>query len=158
MATVTVEVSVVTTLPAASSMATLGWVDQAVLEEPPPGCWVKASCEAEPAVMVKLAELTLSESVASVAVRLKLPALSILQPEKEATPAVVVAEQPERVPVPVWMDKVMAFEEDTVLPEASSMLTTGWVDQAVLEEPPPGWVVKTTWLAEPEVILKADES
>ena len=44
----------------------------------------------------------------------------------------------------------------TTLPEASSTATVGWAPQAVPSAPPPGWVVKTSLVAVPAVMLKAE--
>jgi hypothetical protein len=61
------------------------------------------------------------------------PILLIEHPEKDATPAVVVAEQPDRVPLPglVPMANVIACVlEVTVSPAESSIVTTGCVPKA----------------------------
>ena len=42
----------------------------------------------------------------------------------------------------------------TTLPDSSSMVTAGWVPQAVLSAPPPGWALKTSWDPGPKVIVK----
>ena len=47
-------------------------------------------------------------------------------------------------------DRVVAVV--TVLPPASSTVTTGWVAQACPSTPPPGWVVKASWVAAPMVM------
>ena len=43
----------------------------------------------------------------------------------------------------------------TVLPPTSSMLTLGWAVHTAPLAPPPGWVLKTSWLAAPKVMEKA---
>ena len=40
----------------------------------------------------------------------------------------------------------------TVLPLVSSAVTTGWV-KAAPSPPPPGWVVKTSWVAAPALMV-----
>ena len=42
----------------------------------------------------------------------------------------------------------------TTLPEASSTVTAGWVPQAAPLAPPPGWVLKASWVAVPKVMVK----
>jgi hypothetical protein len=54
MARVTVLLSVVTTLPPASSTVTLGCVGKAVPPVELAGCWVNTSCAAGPTVMLKV--------------------------------------------------------------------------------------------------------
>ena len=44
----------------------------------------------------------------------------------------------------------------TTLPDWSSTLTAGWVVQVAPSAPPPGWVVKTSWVAGPEVMVNAE--
>jgi hypothetical protein len=54
------------------------------------------------------------------------PGVLMVQPPKLATPAVVVAEQPDRVPLPEEIAKVIPLASvATVLPPASSIVTTG---------------------------------
>ena len=43
----------------------------------------------------------------------------------------------------------------TTLPDWSSTLTAGWVVQVAPLAPPPGWVVKTSWVAVPTVMVNA---
>ena len=43
----------------------------------------------------------------------------------------------------------------TTLPDWSSTVTLGWVAQAAPSTPPPGWALKTSWLAAPKVMVKA---
>ena len=100
MAKVIVLVSVLTVLPPASSMVTVGWVDKAMLLTAPEGWVVKTSWDAEPTVTLNGALTpTKVPSEGSLALSVyPVPAASILQPEKAATPATVVGLQPERVP------------------------------------------------------------
>ena len=87
MTKVTVDVSVVTVLPPASCIATTGCAAQTVVAEPPPGCVVNASCVAAPTVMLKPL-LVAAVKEPSVARKMyPVPALSMLQPAKVATPA-----------------------------------------------------------------------
>ena len=41
----------------------------------------------------------------------------------------------------------------TMLPDASSMLTAGWSSRSQPSAPPPGWVLKTSWVAAPAVMV-----
>src|SRR5437660_863919 len=84
----------------------------------------------------------------------------MLHPAKVSTPAtaaLVLDGVQLRAPLPgglVPMARVMlAVELVTVLPPASCTVTTGWVPQATLRAPPPGWVVNASWLAAPTVML-----
>ena len=76
------------------------------------------------------------------------------RPEKVATPLEKVPEVPPAAmepPAPEAIDAPAVPElTDTTLPPESSTLTTGWVPRAaplasVLE----GWVVMTSWVADP---------
>ena len=61
-------------------------------------------------------------------------------------------------PLPGWvaMARVIeAAEVVTMLPPTSSTVTTGWVVQAAPLAPPPGWALKTSWVAAPMVMVKA---
>ena len=69
MASVIELVSVVTVLPPASSMVTVGWVLSADPPVPLPGWVVKTSWAAGPTVTSKALLVLLSESVVSVAVK-----------------------------------------------------------------------------------------
>ena len=65
---------------------------------------------------------------------------------KVATPAMaVLVAVPWREPVPVWIAAVTLIVESapvvTVLPKASSTVTTGWVPNAAPAVAPAGWVV-----------------
>ena len=74
----------------------------------------------------------------------------MVQPLKWATPAVVVAVQPDRAPRPEAFVRVMAFVSlVTVLPPASSMATTGCVTKALPPMALLGSVVKARWVAGP---------
>ena len=98
---------------------------------------------------MKLLELTVTApGPASVAPACRVcePAVSISRLLKVATPAtaatVVV---PWSEPPPVWIDAVTLTVESaplvTVLPNASSTVTTGWVPKAEPAVAPAGWVV-----------------
>ena len=93
-----------------------------------------------------------------------MPALSSLQPAKVATPAVTViglVVQPERVPpaglVPIVSVIWVVLSVVTMLPPASSTLTTGWAAKALPPAVLAGVVVKIVWVAGPTVMLKALE-
>ena len=86
-----------------------------------------------------------------------MPALPVIsQPAKVATPAlaasglVVQASVPPGLVPRARVIELVALV--TTLPEASSTLTAGWVPQAAPLAPPPGWVVKTSWVAVPTVM------
>ena len=82
--------------------------------------------------------------------------MSMAQPEKLATPKVVVALQPESVPLDglVPMAKVIeADEEVTVLPPASWTVTCGCAVKAVPPVAPAGWVEKASLAAAPTVTV-----
>ena len=86
IANVTLLLLVVITFPAASSTATVGCVPNATPPVEPLGCCVNANFAADPTVIVKLL-LVAAVSDPSVAVSVyPVPALSILQPAKPATP------------------------------------------------------------------------
>ena len=84
----------------------------------------------------------------------------ILQPAKEATPPVAPSGLVVQASVPpglVPMARVMELvAEVTTLPDWSSTLTPGWVVQVAPSAPPPGWVVKASWVAAPGVMVKAE--
>src|SRR5450631_1800066 len=123
----------VTGLPPASWTATTGWVPKATPPVEPDGLVVKASLLAGPVAMVKL---VLSAEVRPLedAVSEYVPALSIRQPAKVATPAeaLVGFEVQVRVaPAGVTMFRVTGAElRATVVPLASWTATTGWVPKA----------------------------
>ena len=76
----------------------------------------------------------------------------ILHPVNVATPEVAVTElsAQARLPSPEATARVTgSFESVTVLPLASSMVTTGWVVKAVPLTAPAGWVVTDRWVAAP---------
>ena len=80
----------------------------------------------------------------------------MVQPLKLATPAVVVDTQPDKVPVPEKMAKEMSFVSvATVLPPASSIVTTGCTPNGVFAAAFPASVVKTSCTGAPTATLKA---
>src|SRR6202035_219329 len=115
MATVTLEVSVVTVLPDASCTVTTGWVAKRAVLAAPTGWVVTASLAAAPAEMAKLEE-TAWVNTPSVAARVK-----VAMP---ATAATVVV--PERVPPgPLLMARVTLEVAPVRLPPASRTRTVG---------------------------------
>ena len=93
------------------------------------------------------------------------PGLSTAHPPNEATPPVAesgfvvhVSCAPD-VPLPEVIARVTELVSDeTRFPLASSTCTTGWVEKAVPATVDAlGEVVKTSWLAEAKVMLKALE-
>ena len=92
----------------------------------------------------------------SSALRMYGPAVSIEHPLKVPTPDVVVSEQPESVACArTDRHRDRRVSVVTVLPPASSMVTTGWVPKALPATASSGSVVKTSWLAVPTVTSKA---
>ena len=150
-ANVTVEESEVTVLPPASSTVTTG----SVAKPAPPvavgdGWVVNARWLATPVPTLKELLVALRASPASVAVRVYAPAVSMVQPVKLATPAVVVSEQPERAPAPVLIARMMGcVSKATVLPPASSIATTGCATKALPPVAPPGSFRKARRVAGP---------
>ena len=82
----------------------------------------------------------------------------ILQPAKEAVPPLAASGLVVQASVPpglVPRARVMELVAvGTMLPPASSTLTAGWVPQAAPLAPPPGWALKTSWVAVPMVMVK----
>ena len=161
MVAVTVEESLVTTLPLESSTLITGWVDRAapeasVLE----GAVEITSLVAAPVARVMVLEAALVK-VPLEKVSVVVAPLSPLRvsPLKVATPAVMVAVAPaEMVGAPVEVAVMVPVALVTTLPPESSTLATGWTDRAAplvaLEE---GWVVMTTWVAAPaETVMVPD--
>ena len=150
-------VLVVTRSPLESSTQTTGWVPKAVPPVEAPGEVAKPSLVAAPAT-VKLALVACARSP-SVALRVKAPCVPsvILQPEKVAMPpTALTAGQVLRVPVPVLMATVtVEVLVVTVLPPASSTVTTGWVANTVAVVAAPGDVVKASWVAGPTETVMA---
>ena len=110
-------------------------MDDAVVAE---GWVVKTSLLAVPAEMVNAGEVVVAVRVPLAAVKtLFVPTRSIFRPfpVKSATPATAfMLTVPPRVPAPVVKLKVTdAVEVVIVFPAASSMVTTGWVANAVDE-------------------------
>ena len=81
------------------------------------------------------------------------PALAV-----KVSPLVPVPVHTRVAPVPGWvaMASVTALVAPvTVLPPTSSTVTLGWVPQVAPSTPPPGWVVKASWVAPAMVMEKA---
>jgi hypothetical protein len=150
-------VPVVTRSPLESSMATEGWVANAVPKLALPGDAVKTSCVAVPATVKLL--LTAVVSPASVACRVNDPWVPrlIAQPENETTPATAftgLEAHDATEPEPDWTPRVTADASVvTVLPPVSSTATTGWVTNAAPPVLLPGDVVNTSCAAGPGVIV-----
>jgi hypothetical protein len=153
-ATLTVEV--VTVFSEASVTLITGWVVSATPLTAPDGWVVIIAFEVAPAVSAKLLEVA-AVNDAGVKVRVKFPVV----PErtrlvKVATPltaATVV--NPLKVPVPEAIEATtLAVEVVTVFPEASVILTTGWVVKATPAAAPDGSVVIIAFEAAPAVSAK----
>ena len=71
-----------------------------------------------------------------------------------ASGLVVQARVPAGLPAPTARVIELA-ELVTVLPDWSSTVTAGWLVQVAPLAPPPGWAVKTSWVAVPKVMVKA---
>ena len=137
-------VSLVTVLPPASSMVTVGWVVKA---EPPvatPGSVVNTSWLGTPVPTSNELLVVVKPSPASVARRAYDPAMLMEQPLKLTAPPVLVAEQPERAPPgPELIAKAMpCVSAVTVLPPASSIVSLGWVTKTLPPMALSGSVVK----------------
>ncbi len=82
----------------------------------------------------------------------------ILQPANDAVPPVAASGLVVQAKVPpgsVPRARVIEFVAPvTVLPPASSTVTTGCVLQVAALVPPPGWVLKASWVAGPAVMEK----
>ena len=122
--------ALVTTLPAASSTFTTGWVARLVPAAAPTGCVVKTSLAAAPTAMLK-GLLIAVVSVPSLAVNVyAFPARLTAQPVNVTTPAFSDWVQPERVapldPVEgVTASDTVELSIVTGSPFASSTSTTG---------------------------------
>ena len=144
IANVTLLLLVVITFPAASSTATVGCVPNATPPVEPLGCCVNANFAADPTVIVKLL-LVAAVSDPSVAVSVyPVPALSILQPAKPATPLlaanglVVHDNVAPLVPVPpVIANVTLLLLVVITFPAASSTATVGCVPNATPPVEPP---------------------
>ena len=153
IATVTLIVEsapVVTVLPKASSTVTTGWVPKAEPAVAPAGCVVKTSCEAAAARDGEAGRVDGDRAGAGEraggAQRLRAASVSMRRLVKVATPATAACVTvPWSVPVPVWIATVTLIVESapvvTVLPKASSTVTTGCVPNAAPAVAPAGWVV-----------------
>src|ERR1017187_3064505 len=156
MATVTVDVSVVTVLPPASCTVTTGCVVHAVPPVPPVVGVVNASFAAAPSVMLNALLVALVSAPSVAANVYPVPILSIFKALalKLATPAtaafvnVPLNTPPGPALVPIATVTVETSVV-TVLPPASCTVTTGCVAQAVPPVPPPGCVVKNNLVAAP---------
>ena len=102
------------------------------------------------AALVILKVVLVTESAGLVVLAFKVspvPAVPTWQPAKVATPETGVTLNPlvghVSVPLPVSASVTEAELLVTVLPFASSIVTTGWIGNAVLTSPPLGCVVKT---------------
>ena len=87
-----------------------------------------------------------------------MPDLSIAQPAKVSTPDVAASGLVVQVSVPALglvpiASVMLALLDVTVLPPASCTDTTGWVANAVAPVPPPGWVVKPSFVAAAGLIV-----
>ena len=83
----------------------------------------------------------------------------ISQPANVATPPVVVTAVCVQPSVPPAFSAIanvtLVVFVATVFPPESSTVTTGWLVQVEVLPPPPGWVVKASWVAAPTVMVKA---
>jgi hypothetical protein len=141
----------VTTLLPLSSTVTAGWVVHAEPLAPPPG-WVENTSLLALPVILKVLLVALSEPLVAITLS-PLPVVFQVQPEKVAVPFTVATAlvQPLRVPEPVALLNVTVAAVVTVLPNASSTVTTGWIGNAVVVEvAPSGWVVNTSLVAVPK--------
>src|SRR3954454_5237225 len=133
IANVTALVSVVTVLPPASVMLTTGWVAKGWRLAASVGWVVNRSLVAGPIVMVT-GSLIAGVNKPSVAVRVWVPATSMLHAEKVAMPATAgtgFAAHPNTVNMGTVMPSLTELVSVvTVLPPASLMVTTGWVGNA----------------------------
>ena len=143
---------------AVSSLVTTGWVAQVWAVSAPPLGWVlKTSWLAAPAVMLKaLLKWAWPAPSGSRGQGVRPPTCPvILQPAKEAVPPVVVSGLVVHASVPppqglVPTARVMeAVPPVTALPPTSWTVTAGCLAHVAALVPPPGWVVKATWVAGP---------
>ena len=157
MVSVTEVLLAVLVLPPASWMATMGCKAKPVLTAVSDGERVKPSLTAGPTEIVRL-ELTALLSPLETAVSVYVPALSMAQPSKLATPAtastgfsVQVSTAPAGVVILRFTEAVLAV---TVLPPASWTVTTGWVGKGMPPVELEGLVVKASLVAGPTEIVK----
>jgi hypothetical protein len=152
----TLTVEVVTVFPDASVILTTGWIVSASPLTAPNGCVVIIALDAVPTPSAKLLEVAAVSDV-GVKARVKLP----VAPERTrlvnvATPltaATVVV--PLKVPVPDAIDATtLTVEVVTVFPDASVILTTGWVVKAVPAAAPDGSMVIMALDAGPTDVVK----
>src|ERR1700741_1569859 len=157
MAKVTFCAEPVTALPPASSSATTGCVGNATPPVELLGLVVKANCVAVPTVMLKVLLGTFVKPSLLADSLYPVPAVLIERPLKVATPfTALTVVVPLRVPGPpeVGVPVVMASMTEaelfsTVLPFASSTVTTGWVGKATPPVELVGLLVKTNFVAGP---------
>ena len=127
-------------------------------DTPAAGCLVNTMYDANPVILK--GELWYLDGVrvrlGAEASKVKpVPNLVTSHPEKVATPLVVVDEQPWSTALNELVSserETVALEDVTTLPKASSMSTTGCVENAVAAlaaETPLGWAAKTNWVADP---------
>jgi hypothetical protein len=156
MLRVTAAVPLETVLPPESWTATTGWVPKAVPPLELEGFAVKPSLVADPTVMVRLA-LTALVSPLAVAVSVYVPALSMRQPAKVATPeeaALGLLVQLRMAPAAVVMLRLTELVPAVVLPPESWIATTGWLANAIPPVELDGLVVKASLVADPTVMVK----
>ena len=150
----------VTTLPAASSTFTTGSVVNAAPEAPATGWVVKTRRVATPMATLKPLLIAVAKAPSLAVTVYPLPARVTAHPENVTTPELSVCVQPESVaPLePVAGVTASATVDESVvttLPLASSTLTTGCTESAKPPFEPPGWVAKTSWVANPVDTLNA---
>jgi hypothetical protein len=155
-----VEESAVTIRPDESSTLTTGCTANATAAVAVAlGCVVTISLVATP-VILKDWLVAVSEPLVAVTLS-PVPTMLHLQPEKVATPPTCATAEvhPLRVPVdPVPVVSVTLFVVLTVLPKASSVVTTGWIGKAaVIAVAPLGCVVNPSACAVPGPIVKLPE-
>ena len=162
---VTVDESVVTTLPPESSTLTTGWVARAApLASVVLGWVVMTSWVAAPVDMVMVVEAARGEAVTGEGQGVGVPFSAVEGQAREGghaagerCPGAVAAMEPP--PLAIDALAVPELTEVTTLPPESSTLTTGWVARAaplasVLE----GWVVMTSLVAAPVDIVMLVEA
>jgi hypothetical protein len=146
---------VVTTSPETSSTVTTGWVANGAPCAEPIGSVPNTSLDAAPATVKLELVPDVSPEVAADTVKLPWVPRDTLQPANVTTPAeaetgfVVQASVPDPEAIASVTDAALVV---TTSPEASSTLTTGWELNAVPPVALDGWVVKTSWEADPATV------